>query len=210
MKAEVIELRYGNTNCFCVNRTLMVDTDWAGTLPALLRCAKARGVDLRAVKYMLVTHFHPDHMGLAGELAELGITTVVFEEQRGCVHASDGIFTQDRRVSFRPIDERTVRYLTLAESRSFLAELGIAGEVIHTPHHSVDSVSLILDEGAAFVGDLYPLATLPGFDDAVLEAIWERILAFGVDRIYYGHAATCRINPRLYPSSSLDEAQPLD
>lgn len=40
------------------------------------------------------------------------------------------------------------------ESRPFLKKLGIEGEIIRTVSHSADSVSLILDDGNCFVGDL--------------------------------------------------------
>ena len=39
----------------------------------------------------------------------------------------------------------------------FLKDLGIDGKIIYTPVHSEDSISIILDEGIALVGDLYDL-----------------------------------------------------
>jgi endoribonuclease LACTB2 len=44
--------------------------------------------------------------------------------------------------------------LSFLDSREFLSRLGMEGEIIPTPGHSDDSVSLILDEGMAFTGDL--------------------------------------------------------
>ena len=41
------------------------------------------------------------------------------------------------------------RVVPLNESRAFLNAIGIDGELIHTPGHSDDSVSLLLDEGMA-------------------------------------------------------------
>src|SRR5260370_1294944 len=45
---------------------------------------------------------------------------------------------------------------SFAESRALLARLGIGGEIVPTPGHSDDSVSLVLDDGSAFTGDLTP------------------------------------------------------
>ena len=43
--------------------------------------------------------------------------------------------------------------VSIGESRAFLHTLGIGGEIISTPGHSDDSVTLVLDTGDAFTGD---------------------------------------------------------
>jgi glyoxylase-like metal-dependent hydrolase (beta-lactamase superfamily II) len=35
-----------------------------------------------------------------------------------------------------------------------LAEFGVAGRIIHTPGHSASSISIVLDNGEALIGDL--------------------------------------------------------
>jgi endoribonuclease LACTB2 len=66
--------------------------------------------------------------------------------------------------------------------------LGFAGEIITTPGHSDDSVSLILDDGNAFVGDL----TFPGFatdeDRALVMSSWQKIGELHARHIYSGHS----------------------
>ena len=73
------------------------------------------------------------------------------------------------------------------DSRAFLDKLGIEGEIISTPGHSDDSITLILDSGAAFTGDL-PMPLLASEDalDAVTRS-WAAIQARRVQRIYPGH-----------------------
>ena len=51
------------------------------------------------------------------------------------------------------------------ESREFLRSIGIEGEIISTPSHSEDSISVILDCGDCFVGDLEPYEYLDGYED---------------------------------------------
>lgn len=184
---ELAELKYGGTRTFLVNRRLLVDTDWAGGLSKFFACIGQKGIDLKEIQYLLVTHFHPDHMGFAGELAELGIKIVVFEEQKKFIHASDYIFQKDKKTSFKPIDDSRVIFLSCKDSRDFLEHIGICGEVIHTPGHSDDSVSLILDEGIAIVGDLYAWRNIEAYNDSVLNESWNRIIARHVHTVYYGH-----------------------
>ncbi len=65
---EIKELKYGNTRCYCIEGKILVDTDWAGTLPAFYRCAKENGIDIVGLRYLFITHFHPDHMEIAAEM----------------------------------------------------------------------------------------------------------------------------------------------
>ncbi len=188
----MIKLRYGNTNTFYIPGTsggLLVDTDWAGTLPQFYRAIKAAGIGMQAITALLITHYHPDHMGLAGQLQQFGVKLLLAEVQRPFVHASDGIFARDRRLTFLPVDESAAASFSCGESRAVLKALGVDGEILRTPSHSEDSVSLLLDDGSCFVGDLEPLAYLAGYDEnPALKSDWEQILSRHPKRILYAHA----------------------
>jgi len=188
----MIKLRYGNTNTFYIpgaDGGLLVDTDWAGTLPQFFRAIKAAGIDMKAITTLLITHYHPDHMGLAGELQQLGVKLWIADVQRPFVHGPDAIFARDRRLSYRPVEENAATGFACAESRDLLKTLGIDGEILHTPSHSEDSISLLLDDGSCLVGDLEPLAYLAGYEEnQALKSDWEQILNRHPQRILYAHA----------------------
>ncbi len=98
---------------------------------------------------------------------------------------------------FVPITMRQTRIVPIAESRAFLATLGLDGAFVHTPGHSADSVSLVLDSGEAFTGDL----TLPSMateaDAPTVQASWAALAARGVTTVYGGHAAPAPLS-RIY------------
>ena len=78
---------------------------------------------------------------------------------------------------------------TCQGSRKFLLEIGIRGEIVSTPSHSRDSISLILDDGDCFVGDLEPLQYLDAYEsNEQLKADWDRIMSYSPEMIYYAHA----------------------
>ncbi|MBR5065148.1 MAG: MBL fold metallo-hydrolase, partial [Oscillospiraceae bacterium] len=55
------ELRYGNTKTFYIkgdNGGLLVDTDYAGTLPAFYRSLKQNGITVKDISFVLATHYH--------------------------------------------------------------------------------------------------------------------------------------------------------
>ncbi len=142
---------------------------------------------------LMVTHFHPDHCGIAQEIANLGVKIVVFDVQLDFVHSADAVFAKDKKSCFVPIADAAMCVVPVAESRTFLRGIGIEGEVFHTPGHSDDSVSLWLDEGALFVGDLNPLYELPLHEGTEIGRSWERLLALHPRKVYYGHARACEI-----------------
>ena len=193
----MIKLRYGNTNTFFIPGAeggLLVDTDWAGTLPQFFKAIKAAGIAMKAITTLLVTHYHPDHMGLAGELQQLGVKLLIADLQLPFMHASDEIFVRDKRLSYRAADEDAARVISCTESREVLKTLGIDGEMIHTPSHSEDSISLLLDDGSCLVGDLEPLAYLAGYDEnPALKSDWEQIMRRHPKRILYAHANEQRL-----------------
>ena len=193
----MIKLRYGNTNTFYIpgaDGGLLVDTGWAGTLPQFFKAIKAAGIEMKAITTLLVTHYHPDHMGLAGELQQFGVKLLIVDVQRPFVHASDEIFARDKRLTYRAVDEDAATVISCAESREVLKSLGIDGEILHTPSHSEDSISLLLDDGSCFAGDLEPIAYLAGYDEnRALKSDWEQIMTRHPKRILYAHANEQRL-----------------
>ena len=181
----MIRLKYGNMNTFlipCSGGYLLLDTDCAGTLPAFYRAIKQAGIRVSDIHYVLATHYHPDHMGLIPELMKQGVKLLLIDTQKDFVHFSDYIFARDR-LPFEPIEEAKATVISCAESREFLAGIGIDGEIISTPSHSPDSVSLVLDDGDCFVGDLQPRAYIDKDDED-----WTRVMGFHPKRIFYAHA----------------------
>ena len=135
---------------------------------------------LQNIDFLLISHYHPDHMGIAQELVNAGVKLAAVDIQLAHLHSSDHIFEKDNNSQFVPINDKAVNVISIAESRSFLKELGISGEIIHTPGHSEDSISLWLDkEKALFVGDLNPLYELELHKGTKIEESWNRLLALG-------------------------------
>lgn len=187
----MIRLKYGNTNTFYLpgqTGGLLVDTDYAGTLYTFYKAIKQAGIGIKDIEYVFATHYHPDHMGLIGDLMKQGVKLLLIDVQSSSVHFSDGIFARDK-LPFTPIDESMAVVISCKESRIFLSRLGIAGEIIHTPSHSEDSVSLILDDGDCFVGDLEPYEYIEAYEENLpLRNDWKHVLAFHPKRIFYAHA----------------------
>ena len=183
-------LKYGNTNTFFIpgdSGGLLFDTDYAGTLSAFYKAVKQNGISLKDIRYVLASHYHPDHMGLVGELCAQGVKLLLIDVQKDYIRFSDKIFERDR-IPYKAVDLSSAVIISCEESRSFLSEIGIRGEIISTPSHSADSVSLLLDDGNCFVGDLEPFEYIEAYgDNSSLKRDWNRILSFRPKNVYFAH-----------------------
>ena len=186
---NIINVGYQSTNYYAIDikgGKLLVDCGWPGTLPQFSGELKRKGNSLQDIKYLLVTHFHPDHAGMTQELKKLGIKHILLDVQVDFVPQMMEFFAGKKSYPYVPISTNDSINLQVGESRTFLAGIGLQGEIIHTPGHSDDSVTLILDEGYAFTGDLHPWYVVPE-EDVVTRASWDTIHKHKIKTIFPGH-----------------------
>ena len=185
---NIVNVGYQSTNYYAIqikDGKLLVDCGWPGTLPQFTAELKRKSISLNEIKYLLVTHFHPDHAGLTQELKNQGAKLILPECQMDFVTPFADYF-KTKSYPYIEITKSNNLILNLEESRKFLAGIGLNGEIIHTPGHSDDSVTLILDEGFAFTGDLHPRFMVPEEDRTTHES-WDRIYQHKITRIFPGH-----------------------
>ena len=194
----IIRIKYGNTNTYLIKGTkanLLVDTDYAGTLPAFYKAIKELGIKVSDINYVLATHYHPDHIGLVSELMDNGVKLIVMESQTGFIHYSDPIFAKEPHLNYRPIDESNALILKFDDASSFLGSLGIDGNIGRTLSHSEDSIYVSLEDGTFILGDLEPLEYLDAYkDNPLLKTDWDNILMQNPKLLLYAHANEKRIN----------------
>jgi len=172
-----------------VNGGLLIDTDYAGTMQAFYKALKKSGISITDITYILATHYHPDHIGLVSELQKMGIKLLLIDTQCNYVHFADAIFKREKHLRYEPIGEKNATIIACDESRDFLADLGIVGEIIQTASHSEDSISVILDSGECMVGDLEPMEYLVAYEENIaLQNDWKLVMSYHPRVIYYAHA----------------------
>ncbi len=185
---NIVNVGYDSTNYYVLADTrpkLLIDVGWPGTLPKLQHQCKRADIRLSDIRHLLVTHYHPDHAGLVQELKVAGMKLIVIDSQLAAVPALKSYMKPHNQ--YVDIDLTDNLTPDSSDSRAFLATLGIHGEIISTPGHSDDSITLILDEGMAFTGDLpHPLAMADDLP-STSHSSWEKIRALKVNTIYPGH-----------------------
>lgn len=190
---NVVTLTVKSTHFYLIDGPrgrLLVDTGWAGSLPAFISELKRCKTPLAEIRFIMITHHHPDHAGLVQEIknASPGSKLVIHQVQIPFLKDLLALHQKKGDRSYLPIQVTKDDIVLSSENRSALRELGFAGQVIETPGHSDDSVSLLLDSGLAFTGDLtIPQMASPENED-ILRASWRRLLSAGALTIYPAHA----------------------
>src|SRR6266498_263866 len=181
---NIVNVGYASTNYYAVDiktGKLLVDCGWPGTLLQFTKVLQRKGIALNEFKYLLVTHFHPDHAGLVQELKNQGAKLILLECQVDFVGPFAEYF-KGKSLPYVEIQRNDNLILKLEDSRKFLASIGLSGEMIHTPGHSDDSVTLILDEGFAFTGDLHP--SFMNTEDVTTRESWDKIYQHKITKIF--------------------------
>ena len=204
------ELHYCNTNTYLIEGSkgiLLFDVGWAGTFPAFCHALGQIGIPVQKITYILISHFHPDHCGIVQQIADQGAVLLLPDLQKDFVHAADPVFAKEKRMDFLPIKEADARCFPIEEGRGILKEIGIDGQILPTPGHSDESISLCLDDGAVFVGDLNPLYESELHKGTQIEVSWSRLLKLEPHTVYYGHAATAHLRENAHADMS-DASRP--
>ncbi len=184
----ITNVGYLSTNYWVVSvgrGRLLVDLGYPGSMATLQARLKQMDIPLHEIRLALATHYHIDHAGLAQELKLAGVGLIVLESQVAAIPLMKQ-FTKprDHYMDITLDGNDTIHF---SRSREILAEIGIRGEILSTPGHSGDSVSLLLDDGSVFTGDLTPPELAWGEAVEVTKASWQLLKEHGARRIYPGH-----------------------
>jgi len=184
----IVNVGYLSTNSWVVSAgssRLLVDLGYPGTMGTLRARLKQMDIPLSEICYALATHYHIDHAGLGQELKSAGVRLLVLDVQVSSIPLMKQ-FTKPQNHYEEIIPDGNL-IISGAMSRGVLAPIGIQGEILPTPGHSDDSVSLLLDDGSVFTGDLTPSQYAWGEAAQAVAASWHLLEQRGARCVYPGH-----------------------
>jgi glyoxylase-like metal-dependent hydrolase (beta-lactamase superfamily II) len=166
-----IPLRLSNAYLVKTPTPILVDTGTLGDLEDLDAALRESGVRTTHLGLVVLTHAHADHAGLASELRRISGARVaigagdVAQAQAG---ENDPLrptgFTGAALKPFIPSEfPETVADIVVREHEPVdLSPWGVSGKLVAMPGHTRGSVVVVLDNHAAFVGDMMLGGTLGG------------------------------------------------
>ena len=210
-ETEIHKLPLGNCNCYLIKEEgiILVDTGFPNQKDNFRRMLDSLSIAPKDISLILLTHGHWDHIGSAADLKKMtGGTVAINHREKFCVENAvkelpPGIGTWGtvQAVLMRVVAPMTTFPpckvdLTLDDEVFSLRPFGISGKVLHTPGHSSGSMSLVLDSGDAFVGDL-AMSGLPrrigpglpsiGEDVSTIRKSYKTLLDNGARTIHPAH-----------------------
>lgn len=202
----------------CRDGYLQVDTGYEHDYSIYRKNPASAGIALESIRYLLLTHHHDDHAGFLNNLTRDANVTIIAHEQadallrsgkndktRGGGYVNGFIkLVAELKMRFDPRWTLTFPSFILREKDILLAgddsrllhQLGIAGQILYTPGHCIDHLSVVLETGAAFCGDAaanfllwagtrYCTVFMTDMNEAY--GSWEKILNAGAQVIYPAH-----------------------
>ncbi len=211
MKTEIFPIKLGLNSCYLIRGKGIVMID--GGVPNKLKMFKRKlsklGIQPSEIKLIVLTHSHLDHCGSAREIRDLtGAKVAIHESERtylenGGMIIPKGVNVLGRLTQplffpiFKKISFPKFKPDILITNESYsLSMYGIDGNIIHTPGHTLGSISVILNSGEAFVGCMahngFPFRLHPGLpiyaqDIESIRKCWKILIAGGTKMIYPGH-----------------------
>jgi glyoxylase-like metal-dependent hydrolase (beta-lactamase superfamily II) len=151
---------------------MLIDTAYPADYDKFIKRINEIGIGISKTKNLLLTHHHDDHAGFAARLAEqTGCRFIVHQDavlplSRGesqdimkpvnfrvkMVFSLFSLFHKE--IKFPPVVIAEKDFIVTGDENNLFKTLGIDGKIIHTPGHSSDSISVVLSDGNAFVGDV--------------------------------------------------------
>jgi glyoxylase-like metal-dependent hydrolase (beta-lactamase superfamily II) len=212
-------LHLGITTCYllaCTGGYLLIDTGFPKDYRKFMRHLVKHGVEKNSIRYLLLTHNHDDHVGFAARLKqETGARCIVHRsalaplregkmDEEG-IRPLNGIISvlgtlhqaiTRRDCRFEPLYLTDQDFILDDDEPHLLPRIGIDAEILYTPGHSSDSISVITSSGKAFCGDAaMNYLNFAGCrhrpiylaDEQLVFASWQKMLEKGAKIFYPAH-----------------------
>jgi hydroxyacylglutathione hydrolase len=228
------ELKLSVTNCYLIemgNKYFLIDTGYKNEWGLFCKRLKEVGVGLSEISHIMLTHHHDDHCGLLKRVLDENQDIQIIMSYRakdyllagkndnthGCCYVNKRvnllfslvrIFDKRWRThTFPPYQSRVMDILVKGETHLKEIGIGLNGRIIETPGHSLDSISVVFDDGDCIVGDA--AANFPQFlgtkycviiieDLGAYYKSWRNLISEGARQIFPAHG-------KPFPSEKLEQ-----
>jgi len=206
---RIIQLLSGRSNVLLVTngeKNLLVDTSPAYRWNKLVK--RLQALQVEKIDYLILTHAHFDHAANARRIKEKYMASVIVHKNEApYLMSGDNIIPQGTNPFTRTLMHVLARpfsvlfryepceYDFLVDSVFDLKDFGFDAYIMHTPGHTPGSMSLIIDNEIALVGDamfgIFRNSVFPPFANDVEQLItsWGKLLETGCSVFMPSHGS---------------------
>ncbi len=206
---------FGMINSFLLVNTLgcvLIDTGLPNTENKIEAALKKLNLTFTDIKLIILTHAHIDHAGNTAKIKSLSGAPVIAHQgdlpfymgEKKMHFCSTGwfgwLFIKTGAIQ-KPFKNFEPDILLSSKDTFNLRDYGINGEIISTPGHTEGSISVVVDNDKAVVGDLISSGILlggiirtnkakrPPFEDDPIKVSYElqSVVDKGVEQFFMGH-----------------------
>ena len=186
----------GRSNVFLLTngkKNILIDTSTDYMWNRLER--RLNTLSINHIDYLILTHSHKDHTENAHRLREeYGPKVIIHKDEASCLLFGETIIPEGTNKITRAmvkilakygapkITIKSCQYDLLVDKRLDLNDYGFNAYIMHTPGHSPGSISVIVDDEIAIVGDamfgVFRCSVFPPFavDEKQLVESWGKML----------------------------------
>lgn len=207
MSTKCIKLNLGQANVYALThrKTVLIDTGMPGSWKRIKRFLVSHQIGLESISLIIITHAHEDHLGALKEVHDaLGVPIMMHAEAARCYCAGrqEEVIPANRAGRFvTRFLKKEITHTPLEVEHSVSEEItlepfGVAASVLATPGHTPGSLSIVLPDNSAIIGDLLmghflhyraPMKPLFANDMQAVKTSCEELLARGIERFLPGH-----------------------
>ncbi len=211
MRVDIHPVLLGFDQCYILQseKVIMIDGGGPKQGKGFVKALERLSLKPEDIKLIVLTHGHWDHIGSAKEIKSItGAKLALHQHDKDWLEKSltplpPGVTAWGHMfvkilAMFMPLVHipATNVDIVLGDGDFPLTEYGIPGKIVYTPGHSIGSVSVLLETGDAFVGDLamngFPLRLNPGLPILAenmekVKSSWKMLLDQGAKTIYPAH-----------------------
>lgn len=192
----ITRVLFGRSNVFLLSdgeKNILVDTCSDKYWKALDQ--RLTQLNVFRIDFLILTHSHFDHAGNAQKIREKYHAKVIIHRNEGPYLICGAIIVPNGTIIItkaivRAFGKRAAKLFTcepctadiLTDGNFDLRQFGIHASILYTPGHSSGSISVIVDDELALVGDamfgIFPGSIFPPFGDNIEEMVasWGKLL----------------------------------
>jgi len=206
---NIISIPMGHSNSYLIvsaGRGVLVDAGCPGKIKNIQTALEQNNLVFRNIVLIILTHTHYDHTGCLAEIKKRsGAKVLVHASEKRCLEKGITPFPKGTMWFLKIISEiGNSLMVSKSKYQPVNPDIVIGNEydlgnyipgakVISTPGHTAGSISLVIENDAAFVGDtlfnVMPWSVFPPFASDIREPLesWERLIASSCRTYFPGH-----------------------
>lgn len=221
---RIIQILSGRSNVFLLtngSKNILIDTSPNYMWSLLVK--RLNKLKISKIDALILTHSHMDHAENSCRIKEkYGSFIIIHRSEASYLASGNNIIPHGTNLFTRTLMKALSSFITpllrykpcqfdvLVDDKFELDDFGFNARIIHTPGHTIGSVSVVIDDEVAIVGDtmfgIFSSSAFPPYADDVRQMMisWRRLLDTNCSVFIPGHGSA---NSRSLVQSDYDRRE---